>query len=114
MDSLQQESAVFFYFRLLMETVELENHPFVKLVIENRITEKEYTDFLAFLNWLDKKRKEQEKEGWLDDVPLLVKFAGMLPYYLNIKEVLRALQAEGIHPDLVRRLYQLEEKLNNG
>lgn len=90
-----------FHIQLISKVINLNKYPFIRLVIEHNITEKEYTDLMEMLNQLNQTYYQQKEEGLIDFTTLLVKFAGMLNEKLAPNETIAALKKEGYFPSLM-------------
>ncbi|MBU8790379.1 MULTISPECIES: DUF1878 family protein [Bacillaceae] len=90
-----------FHIQLISKVINLNRYPFIRLIIENNISEKEYNDLMELLNGLNQTYHQQKEEGLIDFTTLLVRFAGMLNEKLNPNETIAALKKEGYYPSLM-------------
>ncbi len=101
-----------FHLQLISKLIDINQYPFVKLVIENNITRKEYDELFQLLHKLDVKYQVQKEEGFLDFTSLLVNFAGMLNEKLVPNTTIYALKKEGYFPSLMNAFIEMIEKNN--
>ncbi len=99
-----------FYVRLLSEVIDIHQYPFIKLIIDHRITEEEYNELFRLLDDLQKEYEIQKEEGLIDFSSLLVHFAGMLNEKLHPTEVIFALKKEGYYPSLMNEFIRIMNK----
>ncbi|WP_404451662.1 YhaI family protein [Virgibacillus necropolis] len=99
-----------FHVQLLSKLIDVDKYPFVKLVIENNITEEEYTELFQLLQMLEDNYKSQKEEGFLNFTSLLIHFAGMLNEKLEPNETIYALEREGYFPHLLKEFNNLLER----
>ncbi|WLR47624.1 DUF1878 family protein [Halobacillus litoralis] len=99
-----------FHLNLLLEVEEMKRYPFTKLVIEKTLTKKEYKETLQLLEILNERYEEDVANGLIDHSNLMLHFAGMLCYKLPIEEALKALNQQGLYPELVNQLIHLQNK----
>ncbi|RLL45505.1 DUF1878 family protein [Oceanobacillus piezotolerans] len=103
-----------FHIQLLSNTVDMEQYPFIKLIIENDISKEEYKSLLNMLQYLNDKYDAQKEEGLIDFTSLLIHFAGMLNEKLDPNDTIQALKKEGYYPSLMNEfidiLYRYEAR----
>jgi hypothetical protein len=108
-DKLQNSDTTAFHLHLLSKLIDMEQYPFMKLVIANNISYQEYRDLMQLLELLHTQFKAQKEEGFLDFTSLLVHFAGMLTEKLNPDETIFALKKEGYFPSLLAAFIHIME-----
>lgn len=111
MTEKDNKEIMIFHVQLLTKLIDVEQYPFVKLVIESNITKEEYTELFQLLQMLEENYEQQKEEGFLDFTSLLIHFAGMLNEKLNPNETIVALEREGYFPHLIKEFMRL---LNRG
>ncbi|MFD1017755.1 DUF1878 family protein [Thalassobacillus hwangdonensis] len=84
-----------FQLKLLLEMEEVDHYPFIKMIIEKRLTEDEYEEVVELLEELQQKFEAQKDEGMVHHYGLIIQFAGMLTPKLVPDEVMDALIKEG-------------------
>ncbi|ASN07439.1 hypothetical protein CFK40_16985 [Virgibacillus necropolis] len=99
-----------FHVQLLSRLIDVNQYPLVKLVIENNVTEEEYSELFQLLQMLESKYLLQKEEGFLDFTSLLIHFAGMLTEKLEPNETIYALEREGYFPQLIKEFITLLER----
>lgn len=92
---------VSFHLDLLVEIADIQRYPLKKMLIEKEVTKEEYLEIMELLAVLNKSFQEQKEEGMLDYSNLLIHFAGMLTSKLHPDQVIQALKAEHIYPELM-------------
>ncbi|MFD1850001.1 DUF1878 family protein [Oceanobacillus bengalensis] len=90
-----------FHIHLLSNIIDMNQYPFIKLLIEKNINKKEYDELFNLLEKLDKNYLVQKEEGLINFTSLLVHFAGMLNEKLDPTETILALKKEGYYPSLI-------------
>ncbi|RKQ31275.1 DUF1878 family protein [Oceanobacillus halophilus] len=90
-----------FHIQLLSKIIDIDQYPFIKLMIINNISENEYEDLFQLLTQLEDTFQQQKEEGLIDFTSLLVRFAGMLNEKLDPNETIFALKKEGYYPSLM-------------
>lgn len=110
--SNEEEEILSFYVQLLTQMQEFQNYPFTKMIMEKRISKKEYQELMTLLSNLSDKYQEQKEEGLLHYNPLLIHFAGMLNHKLHPDKVILALQEEGIFSDLMGEFQRIRWREN--
>lgn len=101
------KDAMSFHVQLLSRLIDVDQYPFIKLVIENNITKEEYTELFQLLQMLEDKYNLQKDEGLLDFSSLLIHFAGMLNEKLDPDDTIYALALEGYFPHLIKEFTKL-------
>lgn len=96
-----------FHVQLLSKLIDVDQFPFVKLVIENNVSKEEYEELFQLLQMLEQKYEIQKDEGFLDFTSLLIHFAGMVTEKLEPNETIYALSKEGYFPNLMREFKTL-------
>ncbi|MFC5713564.1 DUF1878 family protein [Thalassorhabdus alkalitolerans] len=89
-----------FHQKLLMELID-ERHPFYRLIIKRKITEKEMSKLYSLCAVLERKLAEERKQGMVYHGELLDEFIGELNPKLNPEETIMALKKQGLYIDLV-------------
>lgn len=107
MEEKDREDTVAFQLQLLSNIIDMRKYPFVKLIIDNNVTRKEYEQLLELLESLERTYLIQKEEGLLDFTSLLVHFAGMLTEKLNPNETIYALYEEEHFPSLMGEFIRL-------
>lgn len=97
----KQNENTSFYIQLISKIINIDGYPFIKMIIENKITEEEYNELMKLLHHLNEMYMEQKEEGLVDFTSLLVRFAGMLNEKLEPNETIAALKKEGYYPSLM-------------
>jgi hypothetical protein len=90
-----------FQIQLLSKIIDMDQYPFIKLMIEHDINEEEYREILDLLGRQQSLYKEQKEEGLLDFTSFLIEFAGMLNEKLDPTETIIALRKENYFTDLM-------------
>lgn len=90
-----------FQIQLLSKIIDMDQYPFIKLIIEHHISEDEYRELFDLLERQQATYEEQKEEGLLDFSSLLIEFAGCLNEKLNPTETILALRAENYFPELM-------------
>ncbi len=90
-----------FHIRLISKIIDIDQYPFIKMIIEKNMTEEEYEELMEFLSDLNLTYKQQKEEGLIDFTSLLIQFAGMLNEKLDPDETILALKKEGYYPSLM-------------
>ncbi|HEX6593584.1 MAG TPA: DUF1878 family protein [Bacillota bacterium] len=98
-----------FHLQLLLQTMNIEQYPFIKLIIINNLSSQEYEELFMLLEQLNEMYKVQKEEGLLDFTSLLIHFAGMLNQKLDPTETIYALKKEGHFPNLMEEFMQIIE-----
>lgn len=101
-----------FYVHLLLETKELEQYPFKKMLIEKGVTEKEYQELILLLSNINEEFEVQKEAGMLDFTELLIHYAGELNPKLHPDELMDALIEEKRFMKLMTQLKKIREKEN--
>lgn len=101
-----------FYLERLMEIKEFDQYPFVKMVIQNGVTEKEYQELIMLLSNINDEFKAQKEAGLLDFTRLLIQFAGELTPKLHPDDLMDALIKEKRYFDLMTHLKKVREGNN--
>ena len=83
-----------FQIQLLSRIIDMDEYPFIKLVIEHNISEEEYDELFALLELQQAVYEEQKEEGLLAFSSLLIEFAGLLNEKLNPTPTIYALRRE--------------------
>jgi hypothetical protein len=96
-----------FYNQLTIKSVDLTRYPFFRLVMEKKLTEEEMRQVIFLCDELEKLFLLQSEEGFVDNMPLLIQFAGMLTPKLKPKETILALLQQGKYISLMEKLYEL-------
>lgn len=99
-----------FHIQLLMNVIDMDRFPFVKMVIEKKITETEYEEIFQLLQMLNEKYKQQKEDGLMNFTSLLVHFAGMLNDKLDPNATIVALKKEGYFTELMIEFLHLIKK----
>ncbi|WP_234031509.1 DUF1878 family protein [Lentibacillus cibarius] len=99
-----------FHLQMLVKTLDMDQYPLIRMVIENNITEQEYNELFALLEKLHQQYMSQKEEGLMDFTSLLVHFAGMLNEKLNPDATIIALKKEGYYPSLMEMFMQILNK----
>ncbi|WP_188455383.1 DUF1878 family protein [Virgibacillus oceani] len=110
---LNNDDTLSFHLQLITRLIDIDQYPFIKLVIEKNITRKEYDELFQLLQKLDLQYKIQKEEGFLDFTSLLVHFAGMLNEKLVPDMTIYALKKEGYFPSLMNMFIELIKQNNN-
>ncbi|WP_164988907.1 DUF1878 family protein [Fictibacillus sp. S7] len=99
-----------YYNRLTVQSINLRTYPFYTLVMEKHLTEAEVEDVLSLCNELHRRFTAQTENGYVQYLPLLLHFAGMLNSKLKPGETIEVLRLQGIHPELMDKLYELARR----
>ena len=102
-----EENNKSFHVQLLSKLIDVDQYPFIKLMIENDISKEEYTELFQLLHTLEEKYVQQKSEGFLDFTALLINFVGMLNEKLEPNETIQALEREGYFPHLIKDFMRL-------
>ncbi|WP_106498100.1 DUF1878 family protein [Lentibacillus sp. Marseille-P4043] len=109
MNNLKKDDTTAFHLQLLSKLIDINQYPFIKLIIENNITYQEYHDLFQLLDILNEKFALQKEEGFLDFTSLLIHFAGMLTEKLDPTKTIFALKKEGYFPSLMNEFIRIVE-----
>ena len=90
-----------FQIQLLSRIIDMNEYPFIKLVIEHNISEEEYDELFSLLKLQQAVYEEQKEEGLLDFSSLLMEFAGLLNEKLDPTTTIHALRRERYFPELM-------------
>ncbi|MBP1947331.1 DUF1878 family protein [Virgibacillus litoralis] len=110
MEHLDQNEATAFHLCLLAKVINIEQFPFIKLLIQKDISRMEFDETMELLKMLDSQFEEQKEEGFLNFTSLLVHFAGMLSEKLYPNETIYALKKEGYYPSLMNEFIRIIEE----
>ncbi|MFC4388664.1 DUF1878 family protein [Gracilibacillus marinus] len=99
-----------FHMYLLLSISNIEQHPLIRLLVENNISEREYHQLLALLDELDDIFTEWKEEGYLNFDKLLIWFVGSLCEKLDPELTIKAFLHEGIYSELMKQLLHLHDK----
>lgn len=110
MSKNDDKNTMSFHVQLLSKLIDVDQYPFVKLVIEHNISKEEYTELFQLLQTLEDKFVQQKEEGFLDFTSLLINFAGMLNEKLDPNVTIHALRREGYFPHLIKEFTRLLER----
>ncbi|GGN60647.1 DUF1878 family protein [Oceanobacillus indicireducens] len=97
----QSSTITSFQIQLLSRIIDMDEYPFLKLVIEQNISEEEYDELFAHLKIQQAMYEEQKNEGLLDFSSLLIEFAGLLNEKLDPTTTIYALRKENYFPELM-------------
>ncbi|SFA81416.1 Protein of unknown function [Lentibacillus halodurans] len=97
----EQNKTTDFHLQLLSKTIDMNQYPLTKMIIENNVTRKEYEELLQLTERLHHHYMKQKEEGFLDFSSLLVQFAGLLNEKLDPNTTVYALKKEGYYPSLM-------------
>lgn len=98
----QVTDGAMFHLQLLMNIIDMNCYPFTKLVIEKKLTQKEYNELFTLLIELEATYLSQKEQGLLNFSSLLIHFAGMLNEKLAPEETIEALIKEGLFVELMK------------
>ncbi|MCQ6267036.1 YhaI family protein [Fictibacillus sp. WQ 8-8] len=96
-----------YYNRLTVQSINLRTYPFYTLVMEKHLSEDEVGDVLSLCDELQRRFEVQTESGYVQYLPLLLHFAGMLNPKLKPRETVQALRTQGVYPELMDKLYDL-------
>ncbi|AXI08709.1 hypothetical protein CUC15_07180 [Oceanobacillus zhaokaii] len=96
-----------FHIHLLSKVIDMDQYPFIKLIIENNITFEEYKELMGSLHKLNETFEQQKEEGLMDYTILLIHFAGMLNEKLEPNRTIYALKKEGYFPSLMNTFIEI-------
>ena len=99
-----------FHIQLLLKIIDIEQFPFIQMVIEKELTHEEYEELFHLLHDIERKYEQQKEEGLLNFSSLLVHFAGMLHEKLEPTETIQALKREGYFPELMTEFMKVMDK----
>lgn len=99
-----------FYQRLLGETVDTNQYPWFRLVMERNLSEEEVKDVFELFRALETEKEELREAGLLDLTPLLLHYVGMLNHGLEPLLTAKALHHQGHFQELTDDLIRLMEK----
>jgi len=99
-----------FYVQLLMQMEELEKYPFIKMLIEKGVTEKEYQELIMLLSNISEEFDNQKEAGMLDFTGLLIHYAGKLNPKLHPDELMDALIEEKRFLEVMVQLKKIRKK----
>ncbi|ALX48705.1 DUF1878 family protein [Lentibacillus amyloliquefaciens] len=105
-----QNETINFHLQLLAKTIDLNQFPFTKMIIEQNITKSEYENLFYMLDELELQYQKQKEEGFLNFSSLLVQFAGMLNERFDPNTLVYALKKEGYYPSLMGEFISILEK----
>ncbi|WP_010093721.1 DUF1878 family protein [Ornithinibacillus scapharcae] len=110
MNNNEADNLATFQIQLLTNIIDIKKFPFTKLIMERRVTEKEYTELFEMLERLNMEYRQQKEEGLLDYSTHLMRFVGMLTEKLDPTETILALECEGYYPELLGEFIRLIHK----
>ncbi|MFZ3577313.1 DUF1878 family protein [Virgibacillus sp. DJP39] len=110
MSQQSEKEIMSFHLQLLSKLIDVDQYPFIKLIIEKNITKEEYSELFKLLQMLENEYELQKEEGFLDFSSLLIHFAGMLNEKLEPTETIEALKIEGYFPHLIKEFTMLRKK----
>ncbi|WP_082195277.1 DUF1878 family protein [Bacillus andreraoultii] len=87
--------------KLLLELVDMAEHPFTKLIIRKNLGRQEVSDFLELCERMNNKLQEQKAEGFLNFHPLLKEFAEELNKKLEVKETVQSCLQQSLYVELM-------------
>lgn len=99
-----------FQIQLLSRIIDMDEYPFIKLVIEQNISEEEYNELFAHLEILQAMYEEQKEKGLLDFSSLLIEFSGLLNEKLDPTTTILALRKENYFPELMDEYIKILKK----
>lgn len=99
-----------YYNRLTVQSINLKTYPFYTLVMEKQLAKAEVEDVLSLCNDLQKRFEVQMENGYVQYLPLLLHFVGMLNPKLRPLDTIQALRMQAIHPELMDKLYDLARR----
>lgn len=109
----EEKERLAFYCELLLQIVDTRNFPFYDLIIKNKLSKRQTEEILHLCEELNEQLKEQRELGFVHFTPLLIQFAGMLPYGLNIKETILALKKQKLYEELMDVLLKELEQIKD-
>lgn len=110
LENMEHNETMNLYLQLLSKTIDINQYPFTKMVIENNMTKGEYDKLLRLLERLHQQYMTQKEEGFLDFSSLLIQFAGMLNEKLDPNRTVYALKKEGYYPSLMEEFIDVLER----
>lgn len=109
-ETYHSDDGTSFHIQLLSKIIDMNQYPFIKLIIEKNITREEFNSLMRMLDHLNKTYVLQKEEGLLDYSRLLIQFAGMLNEKLDPTKTIQALSQEGHFPLLMREFIRILEE----
>jgi hypothetical protein len=114
MESLESRlNRLEFYFQIVWENTNLSGKPFYALVIKKELTKQEVDDIFTICEELSKKYEEQKAEGFIDYVPLLTQFVGMLTPKIAPHEAVDALSKQGLYKEMMREFSEIIKRIRD-
>ncbi|WP_251554872.1 DUF1878 family protein [Neobacillus muris] len=86
--------------KLLVKLTKNPELEFLRLIIENGLSEQEVEDILTLCDKLNKKYADQKADGYLYFHPLLEEFTDALPTNLDTQSVIKACITQGLYMPL--------------
>jgi len=93
-----------FHQRLLLQMIDGNRVPFLRLIIEKNLDEEEMEHFYQLCDELNKKWQEQKEEGFLFFESLLEEFQKRLNPKLDVAETIEACRRQKVYPALMEEL----------
>lgn len=97
------------YVHLLMEMDQVDKYPFIKMIIQKGVTEKEYQELMVLLSNIHEEYHSQKEMGMLDFTGLLIQYAGELNSKLHPDELMDALIQEKRYLEVMSELKRIRE-----
>ena len=114
MESLESRlNRLEFYFQIVWDNTNLDGKPFYALIIKKELTKQEVDDIFKTCEELDKKYKEQKAEGFIDFVPILTQFVGMLTPKIAPHEAVDALSKQGLYKEMMREFSEIIKRIRD-
>ncbi|WP_338780866.1 DUF1878 family protein [Metabacillus sp. FJAT-52054] len=102
MDSFEERlNRMEFQVRLLASLIKKDEHPFMYMVIEKQLSEKEHQQVMELCDKLDRLYQKQKAQGFVRFEGLLTLFVQDLNEKLEVKETAQALFKQGLFSQLM-------------
>ncbi|MDA7025987.1 YhaI family protein [Bacillus sp. CLL-7-23] len=99
-----------YYMKLLLNTAEMDQYPYYKMLIERGLTEEEGKETERICEELTNELTEQKAQGYVMFEHLLTLFAGQLNEKLEVHETIFALHRQGLYKSLMSEFINIMKK----
>ncbi|MBS2968254.1 DUF1878 family protein [Metabacillus sp. KIGAM252] len=102
MDSFEERlNRMEFQIRLLASLITKDEHPYMYMIIEKQLSEKEHQQVMELCGRLEQLHQKQKAQGFVHFEGLLTLFVQELNENLEVKETAQALFKQGLFPQLM-------------
>ena len=96
-----------FHLKLLSRTIDAEQYPLTKMIIEHHLSAEEYAELFRLLDDLNETYQVQKEEGLLDFSSLYRRLTRHLEDRLDAAQTIYALKKEGYYPSLMTEFIKI-------